>query len=91
MASIKDLEQVADELDNLVKRFRDELSDGPDFDKLIDISDEISERADNMAEAFNNINEALMSRIGSSSGRKREGGSRSGGSRSKTEAASTSS
>jgi ABC-type transporter Mla subunit MlaD len=78
MASIKDVEQVADNLENLVERFRAELRDGPDFDKLIEIADEISERADNAAEAFNNINEALTSRISELSGRKRSGGSRSG-------------
>lgn len=89
MASIKDVEHVADELDNLVKRFRDEVSQDADFEKLIEISDEISERADKAAEAFSDINEALSSRINDVGGRKRSSGSRSGGSRQKAEAAST--
>jgi ABC-type transporter Mla subunit MlaD len=88
MASIKDVEQVADNLENLVERFRAELRDGPDFDKLIEISDEISERADNAAEAFNNINDALTSRISELSGRKRSGGSRESGQRAKASSTS---
>lgn len=90
MASIKDVEQVADSLENLVERFRAELRDGPDFDKLIEISDEISERADSAAEAFNNINEALTSRISELSGRRRGGGSRQSGQNQRAKASSAS-
>jgi hypothetical protein len=88
MASIKDVEQVADDLENLVKSFRKELQEGPDFDRLIAISDEISEHADNAASTFNSMNEALSARIGMLNGGKQSGGSRSGGSRQKAESGS---
>lgn len=70
MASLKDVERVADDLEKLVAELRSELQNG-DFDKLTQIADQISERADNAAETFSNVNEALMSRIGElGSGRK---------------------
>lgn len=75
MASIKDVERIADELESLVGELRSELKNGPDFEKLTQISDEISERADDAAQAFSSVNETLMSRIGALTGR---GGGRSG-------------
>jgi ABC-type transporter Mla subunit MlaD len=63
MASLKDVEKVADDLSNLVDQLRRELKDSPSFDKLVQIADQISERADEAAGTFSTVNEALMSRI----------------------------
>lgn len=80
MASIKDVERVADELERLVGELRSELGNNADFERLIQISDEIAEQADNAAQTFSSVNEALMSRIGElSGGGSRRSGSRSGG------------
>src|SRR4051794_10260038 len=64
VASIKDVEQVADDLASLVDELRKEVKDGADFGKLVAIADEISEHADNAAQTFSNVNETLMSRLG---------------------------
>jgi hypothetical protein len=64
MASLKDAEQLTKGLEDKVGRLRSELRNGNvDFEKLIAISDEISEAADGIAETFSNVNDALMSRI----------------------------
>jgi ABC-type transporter Mla subunit MlaD len=63
MASLKDVEKVADDLSSLVDQLRQELKDSPSFDKLVQIADQISERADEAAGTFSTVNEALMSRI----------------------------
>jgi hypothetical protein len=64
MASVKDVEKVADDLEGLVGQLRSELKNGPDFQKLMEIADTISEHADQAAGTFSTVNEALMSRIG---------------------------
>ena len=64
MASIKDVEKVADSLEGLVKQLRSEIKDGPDFQKLMEIADSISEQADQAASTFSTVNESLMSRLG---------------------------
>jgi ABC-type transporter Mla subunit MlaD len=69
MASIKDVERVADDLDTLVQELRSELQNGPDFEKLIQIADDISEHADNAAQTFSSVNDALMSRINEITGK----------------------
>jgi len=71
MASIKDVEQLADDLEGLVGDLRSELSNGPDFERLVQIADEISEHADNAAQTFNSVNDALMSRLDDLTGRKK--------------------
>ncbi len=63
MASLKDVEQVADDLSNLVEQLRKELSEGASFDKLVQVADQISEHADEAAGTFSTMNEALMSRL----------------------------
>ena len=68
MASLKDVEKVTDDLENLVGELRKELGKG-DFDRLIQLADEISEHADEAAGTFATVNEALMSRIGELAGR----------------------
>ena len=79
MASLKDVEKVADELESLVGELRSELQNG-DFSRLTQVADQISERADNAAETFSSVNETLMSRISdASSGNRRSGGQRSRG------------
>ena len=70
MASIKDVGQVADDLEALVGELRQELKSGADFGKLVAIADEISEHADNAAQTFSNVNETLMSRLGDITGKK---------------------
>ena len=63
MASIKDVGQVADDLERLVGELRSELGSNADFERLIQISDEIAEHADSAAATFSSVNETLMSRI----------------------------
>jgi uncharacterized protein YoxC len=77
MASLKEVEKVADELEQLVGEMRSELSNGTDFEKLTQIADEISEKADNAAQTFSTVNETLMSRISELAGKSRGGNSRS--------------
>jgi len=71
MASIKDVERVADDLESLLGDLRSELRDGPDFEKLVQIADEISEHADEAAQTFSSVNETLMSRISELAGKTR--------------------
>jgi len=68
MASLKDVEKVADDLESLAGDLKKELKSG-DFDRLIQLADQISEHADEAAQTFATVNEALMSRIKELSGR----------------------
>ena len=85
MASLKDVEKVADDLSALVDQLRGEIKNNASFDKLVQLADEISEHADQAAGTFSTVNDALMSRLdelkggGSSSG----SGSTSGSARAK--------
>ena len=63
MASLKDVEQVADDLSGLVDQLRKELRDNASFDKLVQLADQISEHADEAAGTFSTINEALTGRL----------------------------
>jgi hypothetical protein len=75
MASLKDAQQLTKGLEELVGQLSTELKNGNvDFEKLVSISDEISERADGIAETFSNVNDTLMERLQNASG---GGGSRS--------------
>jgi hypothetical protein len=87
MASIKDVENVADDLESLVGELRKELKSNADFGRLVAIADEISEHADNAAQTFNNVNDALMSRLGELSGKKSS--SSGSGSREKSQTSSS--
>jgi hypothetical protein len=78
MASLKDVGRVADDLETLVGELRSELSDDADFERLIQIADEIAEHADNAAQTFTTVNETLMSRISELTGGNRRSGQRSG-------------
>jgi hypothetical protein len=83
MASLKDVQQLTKGLEDLVGQLNSEVSNGEvDFGKLIGITDELSERADGLAETFSSINDALMERLenakqGASSGARQKAGSRS--------------
>ncbi|TML56333.1 MAG: hypothetical protein E6G15_01210 [Actinobacteria bacterium] len=63
MASLKDVEQVADDLTKLVDDLRKELRDSASFERLVQIADQISEHADEAAGTFSTVNDALMSRL----------------------------
>jgi ABC-type transporter Mla subunit MlaD len=78
MASLKDVERVTDDLENLVGELKKELKSG-DFERLIQLADEISEHADEAAGTFATVNDALMSRIEQVTGRSsnQKAGSRS--------------
>jgi hypothetical protein len=90
MASLKDVERVADDLEGLVGQLRSELPNG-DFEKLTQLADQISEHADNAAETFSSVNDTLMARIGEVTGKSRSGGGSSGRSRSRSQSSSSSS
>ena len=82
MASLKDVEQVADDLSNLVDQLRRELRDNASFDKLVQIADQISEHADEAAGTFSTVNDALMGRLDELKG----SGGNKGGSQSRAKA-----
>ena len=63
MASLKDVEQVADDLTKLADELRKEIRNNASFERLIQIADEISEHADEAAGTFSTVNEALMGRL----------------------------
>jgi hypothetical protein len=78
MASLKDAQQLTKGLQDLVGQMSEELKNGNvDFEKLVSISDEISERADGIAETFSNVNDTLMERLQQASSGGGGGGSRS--------------
>jgi len=88
MASVKDVEKLADDLGSLVDEMRNEVKNGTDFERLMQIADEISEHADNAAQTFSSVNDALMSRLSDLSG---GGGSKKSSSQSKSQSGSSSS
>jgi hypothetical protein len=88
MASIKEVEKVADDLEQLVGELRSELSDGVDFERLAQIADEISEHADNAAETFTSVNQTLMSRIREIGGSRRGGAQKPSSSQAKSRSSS---
>jgi uncharacterized protein Yka (UPF0111/DUF47 family) len=75
MASVKDVERLADDLQSLVDELRSEVKDGSDFARLMEIADEISEHADNAAQTFSSVNEVLMSRLNELGGTKKSSSS----------------
>ena len=80
MASLKDAQQLTRSLEELVGQLSAELDNGNvDFEKLVTISDEISERADGIAETFSSVNDTLMQRLQSAASGRSGGGSRRSG------------
>ena len=63
---------------------RSELTNGTDFEKLTQIADEISEKADNAAQTFSTVNETLMSRISDLTGKSESRSRSSSGKKSKS-------
>ena len=64
MASLKDVEQLTEKLEDLVGQLRSELTNGNvDFERLVSLADELSEQADGVAETFNSVNDTLMQRL----------------------------
>jgi ABC-type transporter Mla subunit MlaD len=63
MASLKDVERVADDLSGLVDQLRQELRGSPNFEQLVRLADRISEHADEAAETFSTVNDVLTGRI----------------------------
>jgi uncharacterized protein YoxC len=90
MASLKETaEQLTGQLEELVGQLRSELTNGNvDFDKLVSIADDLSEKADGLAETFTSVNDTLMQRVqqtkGSSGGGGGSGQSGRSGSRSES-------
>jgi len=86
MASLKDTVNLTTQLSELTNQLHSELTEGEvDFEKMVQIADEISEHADSLASAFARVNEALTEPLeqsgngdGGSSRRSRGGRSRSG-------------
>ena len=91
MASLKDVEKLTDELEKLVGELRSESQNSGDFDRLVEIADQISEQADGLAGTFSTMNEALMSRIDEAGGNKRRRSSGSSGSSGKSSGSTSSS
>ena len=93
MASLKDTVNLTSQLTELTNQLHSELTEGEvDFEKMVQIADEISEHADNLAAAFTRVNEALtepLSNNGSSGGS--DGSGESGSSRSRSRRSATSS
>ena len=87
MASLKDVEQLADDLERLVSEMRSELRGGRDFEKLAVLADRIGEHADAAAETFSSVNETLARRIdeirGGDRPSRKSGSGRSSGARQK--------
>lgn len=89
MASLKDVQKLTQELEDLIGQLNSELQNGDvDFDKLVGFADAVSEQADGLAETFSNVNDALMQRL---QGAKEGSGSSEQGSRSQSKAGARSS
>ncbi|HWH55495.1 MAG TPA: hypothetical protein VNT04_07930 [Gaiellaceae bacterium] len=64
MPKLQDAKELAAPLDELVRELKTELNESKgDFDKLVEIADEIGAEADALAETFSSMNETLMTRI----------------------------
>ncbi len=64
MPSLKDVAQLTENLQELTAELHNELTEGEvNFDRMIQLADRISEHADQLAGAFNTVNDALAQRI----------------------------
>jgi len=60
MATLKQLSSMTSELDKLGGQLHAELTEGDiDFQKMVELADQISENADKLAEAFSTMSTAL--------------------------------
>jgi len=85
VASLKDTVNLTSQLTELTNQLHSELTEGEvDFEKMVQIADEISEHADNLAAAFTRVNEALMEPLSNNGSNGGSNGSESGSSRSRS-------
>jgi hypothetical protein len=67
MPTLKDVAVMTSELDRLSGELHAELTEGEiDFEKMVRLSDSISENADRLAGAFSTMAEALQTSLASS-------------------------
>jgi hypothetical protein len=67
MPTLKDVAVMTSELDRLSGELHAELTEGEiDFEKMVRLSDSISENADRLAGAFSTMAEALQASLASS-------------------------
>jgi hypothetical protein len=72
MSTLKDAARVTDELVQLATRLHAELTEGDvEFERMVELADEIGERADALAAAFQDVGRALAERL-EDGGRPRE-------------------
>ena len=91
MASLKDTVNLTSQLTELTNQLHSELTEGDvDFEKMIEIADQISEHADSLASAFARVNEALTEPLSQDGGGSGGNGSRSSGSRRRSTAGASS-
>lgn len=92
MASLKDTVNLTSQLSELTNQLHGELTQGDvDFEKMIELADQISEHADSLAAAFTRVNEALTEPLSASEDGAGGNGSRSSGSRRRSTAGSANS
>lgn len=63
MPKLQDAKELTAPLEQLVRELKTELQSKGDFDRLVEICDELGAQADALAETFGNINQTLMARI----------------------------
>jgi len=70
MATLKDAARVTDEIVNLATRLHEELTEGDvEFERMVELADDIGERADALAAAFTDVGRALAAQVGDGAGR----------------------
>jgi hypothetical protein len=74
VASLRQTENVIDEMEKLLDRLRSELKGDADFGAIVDVADEIAAAADRLASQFNDANQALSGLLDSSIGAVEEAG-----------------
>src|SRR4051794_31426035 len=76
MASLKDTVNLTSQLTELTNQLHAELTEGEvDFEKMVQIADQISEQADDLAAAFARVNEALQGPLHQNGSESQGGGS----------------
>jgi hypothetical protein len=69
---LQDAKELTAPLEELVRELKSELNNSKgDFDRLVEISDELGARADALGETFSSMNEMLVERIEDSRGSSR--------------------
>jgi hypothetical protein len=74
VASLRQTENVIDEMEKLLDQLRSELRGDADFGAIVDVADEIASAADRLAAQFNDANQALSGLLDSSIGTVEEAG-----------------